>query len=376
MRVLFILFMSVALAFGGVAFAQPEGQGKEEAPKKEEAQKGGAAQRPALVTVVEITEGAVQPMSEFVGTVFYPRVSRVAPEVSGKAKEVRFEEGQRVRKGQALVVLDSEILDANIASTEASHERVLVQLEKARKDFSRIEALYRDESVSESLYDEYFFNVKGLEKQAESLAADLKRLRLEKDKTTIAAPFDGAVLEKLVEKGQWVSPSGEVAVLASDGEMDVIVDVPERILGFLSKGQKVTVRAGGRELKGGIWAFIPKGDVATRTFPVKIRVSNPGDSLKEGMEARALLPSAGRIEGLMAPRNAVIKKFGMDVVFAIQDSTARMVPVEVTGYDGMMVGLSGPGLQPGTRVAMEGNERVMDGQPVQIVGGNGADEPR
>ncbi|MGD2079835.1 MAG: efflux RND transporter periplasmic adaptor subunit [Nitrospirota bacterium] len=374
MRALLISFMIVALMLG-VAFAQPEGA-KPEDRDQEKAPKEAAGQRPALVTVAEITEGEVQPMAEFVGTVFYPRVSKVAPEVSGKAQAVRFEEGQRVKRGQALVVLDSEILDANIAATEASHEQLLVRLEKARKDFKRIEALYRDESVSESLYDEHFFNVRSLEKQAESLGAELRRLRIEKQKTTIAAPFDGAVLEKLVEKGQWVSPAGEVAVVASDGEMDVMVEVPERILGFLDKGRKVAVRAGGLELEGGIWAFIPKGDVATRTFPVKIRVGNPGGNLKEGMEARAMLPASEKIKGLMAPRNAVIKKFGMDVVFAIEGSKARMVPVQVTGYHGMMVGLAGPGLQPGTRVAMEGNERVMDGQPVQIVGGKGADEPR
>ncbi len=374
MRALLISFISVALMLG-TAFAQPD-EAKSEGQDQEKAQKEGAAQRPALVTVAEITEGEVQPMAEFVGTVFYPRVSKVAPEVSGKAQEVRFEEGQRVERGQALVVLDSEILDANIASTEASHEQLLVRLEKARKDFKRIEALYRDESVSESLYDEHFFNVKSLEKQAESLAAELKRLRIEREKKTIPAPFDGVVLEKLVEKGQWVSPEGEVAVVASDRELDVIVDVPERILGFLEKGQKVRVGAGGRQLEGSIWAFIPKGDVPTRTFPVKIRIGNSVGNLKEGMEARALLPASDKIKGLMAPRNAVVKKFGMDVVFAIDGSKAKMVPVQVTGYHGMMAGISGPGLQPGTKVAMEGNERVMDGQPVQIVSEEGADGSR
>ncbi len=355
MRKFQLILLSVVLLTGS-ALAQTE----------EEKQKGGGPP-PALVTVVEITEGAVQPMSEFVGTVFYPRVSKVAPEVSGKVREVRFEEGRRVKQGEVLVVLDYEILDATIASTEASYEQVLVQLEKARKDFGRIETLYKEESVSESLYDEHLFRVKGLEKQAQSIAAELDRLKIEKDKTVIKAPFAGVVIEKTVEKGQWVSPSGEVALVASDGELDVIVDVPQRILGLLAKGDKIGMRVGGEKIEGAVWAFIPRGDVATRTFPVKIRIKNPRGKLKEGMEAQVLLPSADEIKGLLVPRNAVINKFGMDVVFAIIESQAKMVPVQVTGYHELMVGISGPGLEAGMKVAMEGNERVMDGQMVRVL---------
>lgn len=356
MRNLSFAFLIVAL-MAGIAFAKPEEEKKKEA--------GGPP--PALVTVAEITEGEVQPMSNFVGTVFYSNVSKVAPEVAGKVRDVSFEEGQRVKQGATLVVLDSEILDANIASTEASHEQVLVQLEKARKDFNRIEALYREESVAESVYDEYLFNVRGLEKQAQSLAADLERLRIEREKKTIKAPFSGVVIEKLVEEGEWVSPEGGVAVVAADRELDVIVDVPERILGFLKKGEKVKVKIGGEELEGKIRAFIPRGDVATRTFPVKIRVKNPSGRLKEGMEARALLPSSGRIKGLLVHRDAVIKRFGMDVVFVVVDSTAKMIPVGVTGYHKDMVGISGPGLEAGMQAAVKGNERIMDGQPVQVI---------
>jgi RND family efflux transporter MFP subunit len=319
------------------------------------------------VVVADIAEGEAQPMAEFVGTVYYPQVSSVAPEVQGKVLEVKFEEGRRVKAGQPLVVLDSEQLEATVASTEATYGGVLVELEQAKKDLARVESLYRAQSVSESVYDEHFFRVRGLEQRAMSLEAELERLYIELQKKTVNAPFGGVVLEKLAEKGEWVSPGGAVATLASDAEVDVIVDVPERVLGYLRKGGKVSIKSGAAEFQGVIRTFIPRGDVATRTFPVKIRAKNPSGSLKEGMEARVMLPSSPKIKGLLVNRDAVIKQMGMDVIFVIVDSKAKMVPVGITGYHEDKVGVAGPGLEAGMRAVVKGNERLRPDQPVTII---------
>jgi RND family efflux transporter MFP subunit len=354
----FSIAILTVLLLGGVSFAQPQKQKKEEQPK---------GPPPALVVVAEIAEGEAQPIAEFVGTVYYPQVSDVAAEVSGSVEEVRFEEGRRVKGGSALVVLGSEILGATVAATEASYGQVLVQLEKARKDFKRIETLYKEESVSESVYDEHFFRVRGLEQQAQSLEAELERLYIEKEKKTIKAPFGGVVLEKSVDRGEWVPAGGKVAVIAKDSEVDVIVDLPERILNYLKKGDKVSIKSGGAELEGTIRVFIPKGDVATRTFPVKIRAGNPSGSLREGMDARAVLPSGGKIKGLLVHRDAVIKQMGMDVIFIVVDSKAKMVPVGIIGYHKDMVGIAGPGLEADMQAVVKGNERLMDGAPVTVM---------
>ncbi len=352
----FSIAILMVLVFTGLSYARPEEKGKKP-----------GAMPPALVKVADITEGEAQPMSDFVGTVYYPRVSDVAAEVSGRVEEVKFEEGRRVNKGASLVTLGSDILNASIASTEASHGKVLVELERARKDLKRIENLFNEESIAESVYDDNVFKVKGLEHQAKSLEAEIERLNLEKDKKVIRAPFGGVVIEKSVEVGEWVREGGKVAIIAKDSEIDVIVDVPQRILGYLKKGSKVQVKSGGEEFTGTIRAFIPRGDVATRTFPVKIRAKNPAGRLKEGMEASAVFPSGGRIKGLLVPRDAVIKKFGMDVVFVIIESKAKMIPVGVTGYHKKMVGIAGPGLGAGMKAVVKGNERIMDGQPVQVI---------
>ena len=326
-------------------------------------EKGGPP--PALVTVSEIREGMVDPEAEFVGTVYYPEVSEVSSEVSGIAVKVSFEEGQRVRRGNVLVRLDAELLGKTLASTRSTHEQTLADLERATLDLKRIEKLYREDSVAEQVYDENRFRVKSLGKKADSLRADVERLEVELAKKTVRAPFDGVVLEKHVDRGEWLSPGTAVATLARDDTMDVVIEVPGDVLPFVRKGGNVDVRTAGKEIQGTVTAIVPRGEISTRTFPVKIQVPNR-HSLIEGMEARVDIPSGRKEKTLLVPRDALVTAMGQTVVFTVVDAKAKMVPVTVTRYVGKEVAVRTNGLKAGMEVLIKGNERIREGQPVSV----------
>lgn len=323
------------------------------------------AKPPSIVEAAEIKKGDAEPMVEFVGTVYYARISNVAAEIEGVVDQVFFEEGYHVKSGDVLVSLESGILDTDISGIKADHELVLVELEQAEKELNRREPLYREGSVSESAYDEYFFKSKMLKNRSLSIKASLDRLMLEKKKKKITAPFDAIVVQKNAEKGEWIKEGGVVAVLADDSEVDAIVEVPSDMLQYLQSGREINITAGDLKMKGKFLSFVPKGDVATRTFSVKIRLKNPG-GLVEGMEARALLPTASRQESLLVPRDALVEKFGKNVVFVVEESKAKMVPVAVQGYSGLLVGIAGPGLEAGQQVVVKGNERLFGGEQLNI----------
>ncbi len=376
-RVLGILscVLLAGLMFSGVSCtARQEG----DTGGEEEATTGGQGPPPALVAVAEAKKGRFQPTAEYVGTVFYSQVSDVASEVEGKVQSADYEEGRRVKEGQVLVKLSPDLVDTAIKSTRSSYEQALEELEKAEKDLGRMWPLFKEGTISESLHDEHLYRSRAARKKADGLRADLERLELEKTKMSIRAPFGGLVVSKVVEEGEWVPSGGAVAVIANDREVDAVVDVPEEMLGFLKPGRKVQIKSGGRKLIGRFISFVPRGDVATRTFSIKIRLKNTA-GLIEGMEARAVLPLAPESELLIVPRDAVINRFGQDVVFTVNGAVARMVPVRVTGYEGLTAGVEGPGLSEGVRVVVKGNERVMDGQPVSIInsgaGGDTAKKP-
>jgi RND family efflux transporter MFP subunit len=352
-----LVYLFFLLGNSSYAFAQekPGDQTEAKAP----------AQPPALVEVAQILHGEAEPMVEFVGTVYFARKSDVAAEVEGVVEQVFFEEGYRVKSGDPLVRLGADILDTLIDATRAEYELVLVELEQAQKELNKREPLYREGSVSESAYDEYFFKSKMLQNRSMSLKASLERLLLEKKKKIIRAPFDGIVVLKNAEKGEWVESGGMVAVIADDRSVDIVVNVPAGMLKYLQPGKELTVKSENEKLTGKFLSYVPKGDVATRTFDVKIRMQNSA-GLIEGMEARALMPSAEKREGLKAPRDALLDKAGQNVVWLVKDAAAKMVPVQVTGYDGMYVGITGPGLENGDIVVVKGNERLREGQPVTV----------
>ena len=321
---------------------------------------------PANVVVSKVTTGRLAPEEEFIGTVYYLEVSDLSGEVGGSVEIIQFEEGQRTKKGEVLVKLDSNLLEKQLQAKVALHEQVLLELEQARKDLDRIGSLYRKKIVSEKAYDDQRFQAKGLEKKAAALKAEVEHLKMQLEKAAIKAPFNGVIIKKHVARGEWLSPGRTVATIARDDPVDIIVEVPEEVIKYLKCGMSVSATAAGKEKTGTITAIIARGDIATRTFPIKIRINNP-TSLMEGMEARVRLPVGEKITTLLVPRDAVLTQFGRAVVVAVVDSKAMIIPTEVIGYQGMKAGINSQKISEGMSVVVKGNERLRDGQPVRVI---------
>jgi RND family efflux transporter MFP subunit len=191
----------------------------------------------------------------------------------------------------------------------------------------------------------------------------VEQLTIELKKKKIRAPFDGVVIKRRVDRGEWISEGETVAVIGKDDIIDIVAELPEQFIQYIKIGMQVSASANGNNFSGTVIAIVPKGDVATRTFPVKIRTPNHY-SLIEGMSAKVTLPKGERNEALLVPRDAIISKFGQTVVFAVKDSEAVMVPVQIIGFDGLEAGIASAGLKEEMLVVVEGNERLQDGQAV------------
>lgn len=320
---------------------------------------------PPLVAVAEVKAGKVSPQAEFIGTVYYVEVSDVAAEVAGIVEAVKIEDGQRVKAGQPLMELRTDLLAKRLEATRSSHQQVLAELEVAKIEFSRKEKLFEKGSISEQSYDDNRFRARALERRANSLNAEVERIELEIRKAVIRAPFDGVVIKRSVDRGEWLAEGKTVAILARDDVIDIMVEVPESYIRQIRSAGKVRVRIGGTDLEGSITALIPRGDVATRNFPVKVRAVN-SQSFIEGMTATVWLPTARSQSALIVSRDALISNSGRTVVFVIEGSRARAVSVAVIAYEDADVAIAAEGLKEGMQVVVKGNERLRDGQEVVL----------
>ena len=154
-------------------------------------------------------------------------------------------------------------------------------------------------------------------------------------------------------------------MVAKDDVVDIVVEIPERFIQYVKPGMPARALINGNEIAGKVFTIVPRGDIATRTFPVKIRTPNQY-SLIEGMSAKVVLPTDRPKKSLIVPRDSVIPKFGQSVVFTVVDSKASMLPVNVIGYEGLSAGVEARALQEGMQVVVEGNERLRSGQAVVV----------
>jgi RND family efflux transporter MFP subunit len=201
------------------------------------------------------------------------------------------------------------------------------------------------------------------------LKAEVDRIKIELQKKTIRAPFDGIVIKRHVDRGEWLAEGTAVAMLAKDDVVDIVADVSGKYIAFIKIGMPVKATINGNAVEGSVIAIIPRGDVATRTFPVKIRMPNTLAFI-EGMSARVTLPIGKHRETLVVPRDAVITAFGQTVVYVVTDGKARRVRVNVVGYQEQLAGVEGAGLAEGMQVVVKGNERLRNSQSVSTLNEN------
>jgi len=333
-------------------------------PAVAEEQKKPAGPPPMLVTTTAIVKGKSEPTATFVGTIYFTRTAEVAAEVDGIVRQVYSDDGQSVKAGDRLVRLDDDLMATGIAGTRAVYEQNLVELEQAQRDYKRIEALHQQDSIATSEFEAYGTKVNRLQKQSTVLNARLDRMLLEQKRKTVRAPFDGMIIESLVEAGEWVKAGGIIATLADNQNLEARVDIPASVIPHLTPGQKVDITVSEQKISGQFKAIIPRGDITTRTFVAKFKLSgNP--NLIEGMQAKIALPTATAKESLLVPRDAVTSNAGQNVIFINDSGQARKVEVEISGHSGTQIGIKSADIDTSQRVIVKGNERIRDGQAVR-----------
>ena len=157
-----------------------------------------AAQAPqaALVENQALKKQEVNDLQEFVGTVNFDKKSKIASESSGIIKKISFEVGQKVKKDEVLVQIDSDILDAQIKASQAAVNMYEVQLKNAKKNYDRFSSLIEKNSISQKVFDDAKVEYDVANENLISSKAKLNELTIQKSKKVIKAPYSGVIVEK------------------------------------------------------------------------------------------------------------------------------------------------------------------------------------
>jgi len=185
----------------------------------------------------------------------------------------------------------------------------------------------------------------------------------------VRAPFAGVVVAQRCELGEWVEVGGPVVEIVDLSRLEVVVRVPERHFASAVEGASAVVRVDalpGLELAGKIVAVIPRADLGSRAFPVKVAVDNSDGKLAVGMSATVELAAGQLRTAVLVPKDALLGEGLKRQVFRLEETAEGALAqiVEVALGSGSGAWIEVVGLEAGDRVVTRGNERLMDGMAV------------
>ena len=348
----------------------------------EKQQAGPAAPRAALVTVTESIQTDMPVNLSAVGTVEPSASVNVVSRTAGELLEVLVDDGEFVKEGRLLFVIDKKPAEIALHKVQAQLESDKAKLAKAEDDLARSQKLTKGGFTSAAQNDEARVAAVGYRAAVKADEAAVEQAQLDLSYCEIRAPMAGRAGAIQVDKGNYV-PKESKTLLTIDAIQPVTVtfSVPERYIMAvrgLSSGSdlKVTAQPKLGKAAEGVLTFVGNVDSSTGTVPLKATFPNENGLMWPGEYVEIKLQLAVLKDSVAVPSRAVIIGPDGPFVYVVkevpsQDDPARKeliaqyrLVTSGTENEGMTVVTKG--LDAGEAVVMEGHVRLSDGIKVRL----------
>lgn len=300
------------------------------------------------VKLADVVARPVEQIQEYTATVEAIVKNSIAPSSPVRIDKILVEVGDRVNKGQKLVIMD-----------EANLKKMKLQVEFERLEYNRINELYKVGGVSKSDWE----NAKTALNVNETSYKNLL------ENTTLLSPISGVVTARNYDNGDMYSTNNPVLVVEQIAPVKLMINISENYFPKVKKGTPVSVKLDvyeGEEFQGKISLVYPTIDVATRTFPVEITLVNKEQKVRPGMFARATL-DFGTINHVVVPDLAIVKQAGSGdrYVYVYKDGKVSYNKVQLGRRMGSEYELVS-GVDNNSKVVVAGQIRLRDGAEVEV----------
>ena len=333
------------------------------------------AQSPPPVEIAVAEQTHIIEAVRLSGTLTAKRRARLSPEVAGRVAKLDVDAGDRVTAGQILLQLDDELAELALAQAKAVRRESAAALADARRRLGEAQDLAKDNSVADT-------EVRSLEAEVETDTAVLARREAEQAQAAarlrqhrLRAPFTGVITARLTDLGEWVTPGEPVLELVAVDRLRLELRVPQTYFGRVDQDTLVHIYLDalpGEPLEQTVDDWVPANDPGTRTFLARLNLDNRDGHLAPGMSARAIVRIGTGREGVVIPRDALIRHPDgrVTVWIAAGEGEQRTVQeqrvVTDLAFDGKIA--IREGVEVGMPVVVRGNETLQPGQTVRVVG--------
>ncbi|WP_165730970.1 efflux RND transporter periplasmic adaptor subunit [Polaribacter sp. 20A6] len=279
-------------------------------------------------------------------------------ENSGKVIRILVKEGDKVKKGQTLAIVRSDIIDLNAQATEATYQNAL-------NDYARFQSAFKTGGVTQQQLDQAKLNMVNTK-------ANYTHAKINLGDTKIKSPINGIINKKMIEIGSILTavPSTSLFEIVNVSKLKLKVTVNESQVANLKVDDIINVTTSvfpDKVYEGKITFIAPKSD-GSLNFPVEIQIENNIQSqLKAGMYGTANFSSKQQKQDMIVvPRNAFVGSVNSNQIFIIENDIAKLVNVTSGRIIGNQVEIL-KGLSVGQIIVTTGQINLEDGNTVEII---------
>jgi RND family efflux transporter MFP subunit len=289
------------------------------------------------------------------GVVEAVRQSTVSAQISGRVKEINFDVGDTVKKGQVLLRIDERETEQALVGSQAQVMQAQAALTQAKANYQRSERLFEQKYISQSALDKAKADYDMAKAQAAASEAGESQSALARGYAAVIAPFGGVVASRLVEMGEMVTVGKPLMVGFDPTQMRVIVNVPQYKLAEIGSHPQVKVELTSlkRWVPAAAVTIQPSADARTHSTQVRVTIPANEKGIYPGMFVRAHFV-VGKASKLLIPASAVLRRSEVVAVYVVDDKGAaklRQVRLgEASGENEVEVLV---GLNPGENVALD-----------------------
>lgn len=336
----------------------------------------------ALVEVDKVTQLSISQNVPVMGQLVATQMGPVAAQASGAIAKINVAVGDRIQKGDILVLLVDEKLQSEndqklaiVDQRRAMLEIAEAELKKVTQEYQRIQNLRNSSAFSAKRADDIKQDVnvrKGMLKdrraQLSQSLEQLNRAHIELRNASILAPYGGVVIQKHVEVGSYVNVGTSVVTLVNDNNMEIAVNVPTAQISSLKEGQVLNISLDDKTRhQAKVRAIVPTENALTRARLVLLTPSFGQATRQPALNQSVIVnvPVDATGVAITVHKDAVISKTGKSLVFAVVNGRAEERVVTLGSSVGTrFVVLSG--LQDGEKVVVRGNESLRAGQALRV----------
>ena len=277
-------------------------------------------------------------------------------EISGKIKEISFEEGSEVSQGQELIKFEDELFIAGRDKAEAKYKL-------AKGEFDRTKRLYDQKVGAQKGYDEAFA-------QMSAAKAELDEATFQLSKTVIKAPFSGMIGIMKVSPGNIVQQHTELVSIVDNSSVKVEFTVPAKFIEDVASGQSVEISVDAfkdKKFQGTVDAVDSEVDTKNHSILVRAVIPNEENLLKHGLFANVSLVTGEKSDVMLIDEDALDREGAIEFVWVIDEkgrAAKRRVLTGARDFNGVEI-LAG--VKEGEYVVTAGHLKLSGGIKTKIL---------